>query len=255
MTRVVARLAVAGMAVGAALAVPAVAFAAGTGSGGSSAAPGPSGVPGGFQTVVSSQVISSTGTTISGSTGGVQFTATVPPTDTNLEDDVFSVTTGVASQISVSGATAVAAIGFDFDTDSTLATKVSGTFTTPVQVSLVGNFPTGTEVEYWDTATSAWVPVTTGSSTTAPADEFAYSQAQITFKLSQDPDVAVVEPGATVATAADAGTGSGTGTVAGATTVSTGKPFVLEGVLAALLMVGGGTTVWRIRRMRAQRQG
>lgn len=261
MARALTKAAVVGAAAAAAMAAPVAAFAAGTGSGGSTAVPGPSGVPGGYQTVVASEQIGSGQTVIDQQIPGTSYTVnvTVPASDTSLVNDYVTVTAGTASSVTVSGDTGVVAVGVDFTTDDTLATKVTGTFTEPVQMEITGPFPSGATAVYWDVDSTSWVAVPSGASTTTPAQGATVTTAAASMTLTQDPDIAVVVPaGSTTAvgaaTAAAGGTGA-VGNVAGATDVSTGKPFLLEGVLAVMLVGVGGTLAWRFKRLRSLRRG
>lgn len=260
MARALTKAVVAGAAAAVTLAAPVAASAAGTGSGGSTAVPGPSGVPGGYQTVVASEQIGSGQTVIDQQIPGTSYTVnvTVPSGDTSLVDDYVTVTAGTASSVGTGGITGdagVVAVGVDFTTDATLAAKVTGTFTEPVQMEVTGPFPSGRTVVYWDVNTTSWAPVPSGGSTTTPAQDASAGSASVSLELTQDPDIAVVAPASEVSATAATAAAGGDATVAGATDVSTGKPFVLEGVLAVLMLVGGGTTFWRIRRSRALRRG
>ena len=205
------------------LAVPGVAFAAGTGYAPPPAAP--TGVPGGFDSVVTTATIQPSGGTLTGTINGDVITVTVPAGAFTQATQVV-LTSGDVTQIGsggVAGKTAVLAFGISFVVNGQ---AFAGTFPTPVTVTVKGNFTSADELVAYNSSTGTWEPV--------PGATIA--NGAITFTVTGDPDFAVLASSSSPAT------------VPGATTPVTGKPFLLEGLLAALLVLFGGVAAWRFSR-------
>jgi hypothetical protein len=220
-----------GVAAAASVLGTATAFAAGSGytpSGGTGTG-APAGVPGGFTSVLTTGTVQPSGGTVTGSDNGDTVTVTVPAGALTQAAQVV-LTAGDVSQIGSAGQAgkdAVVAVGISVMVNGT---KFTGTFPTPITVTIAGNFASGDEVVVYDPSTAGWSPV--------PGATIANGTA--TFEITSDPDVAVLA--------------STSSAVSGATSASTGKPFILEGGVATALVVGGSLFAWRFRRPRQTRR-
>lgn len=215
-----------GVAAGLVFAVPAAAFAAGSGY---APAPGAAavGVPGGFNSVVTTVTIQPSGGTVTAVIDGATITITVP-TGAFSQPTQVVVTTGDVTQIGsagVSGKSAVLAFGISFLVNGQ---PLTATFPTPIGVKVADNFASTDELVVYDTTTSAWTPVAGAT----------VANGTISFTISSDPDFAVLASNAQP--------------IPGATTPVTGKPFLLEGLIAALLVLVGGLAAWRFSRPAAR---
>lgn len=215
-----------GAAAGLLLALPATAFAAGSGY-----APAPvtstPGVPGGFNSVVTTVTVQPSGGTVTATINGTTVSITVPPGAFSQPTQVV-VTSGDVTQIGsagVSGKSAVLAFGISFLVGGQ---PLTATFTTPISVKAAGNFASSDEVVVYDATTGAWAPVAGAS----------VANGTISFTISSDPDFAVLASNAQP--------------IPGATTPVTGKPFLLEGLIAVLLVLVGGLAAWRFSRPAAR---
>ncbi|MDA8275227.1 MAG: hypothetical protein M0029_07580 [Actinomycetota bacterium] len=227
------RLFQAGAAVGVAAAASvlgtATAFAAGSGYTPSGATATPAGVPGGFTSVLTTGTVQPSGGTVTGSENGDTITVTVPAGALTQTAQVV-LTAGNVSQIGSAGQAgkdAVVAVGISVMENGS---KFTGTFAKPITVTIAGNFAAGDEVVVYDPTTGGWSPVAGATIANGTA----------TFEFTSDPDFAVLA--------------STSSAVSGATSASTGKPFLLEGGAAAALVVGGSLFAWRFRRPRQPRR-
>ncbi len=215
-----------GVAAGLALALPAAAFAAGSGY---APAPGAAavGVPGGFNSVVTTVTVQPSGGTVTATFDGATITITVPAGAFSQPTQVV-VTSGDVTQIGsagVSGKSAVLAFGISFLVNGQ---PLTATFPTAIGVKVADNFASTDELVVYDTSTSAWAPVAGAT----------VANGTISFTISSDPDFAVLASNAQA--------------IPGATTPVTGKPFLLEGLIAALLVLFGGLAAWRFSRPTAR---
>ncbi len=227
--RVLQAGAAAGVAVAASVLGTATAFAAGSGYTPAGGSASPAGVPGGFTSVLTTGTVQPSGGTVTGSDNGDTVTVTVPAGALTQAAQVV-VTAGNVTQIGGAGQVgkdAVVAVGISVMVNGT---KFTGTFPKPITVTISGNFAAGDQVVVYDPSTGGWSPV--------PGATIANGTA--TFQITSDPDVAVLA--------------STSSAVSGATSASTGEPFVLEGGAAAALVVGGSLLAWRFRRPRQPRR-
>jgi hypothetical protein len=218
-----------GVAAAASVLGTATAFAAGSGYTPSGGTGTPAGVPGGFTSVLTTGTVQPSGGTVTGSDNGDTVTVTVPAGALTQPAQVV-LTAGDVSQIGSAGQAgkdAVVAVGISVMVNGA---KFTGTFPTPITVTIAGNFASGDEVVVYDPSTAGWSPV--------PGATIANGTA--TFEITSDPDVAVLAPTSSA--------------VSGATSASTGKPFILEGGAATALVVGGSLFAWRFRRPRQTRR-
>jgi hypothetical protein len=122
-----------------------------------------------------------------------------------------------------SGDTIVLAFGVNFCVNGS---KVTGTFPTPVTVTVTNPAIKPGDTLYIET-TGGLVPVTAAT----------ISNGSFTFTITSDPAFVLVAPATPqVATV-----------IPGATSVVTGKPFLLEGVIAAGLVAFGTLLLLRLR--------
>jgi hypothetical protein len=225
------------LAVGfAALALPTSAFAAGSGYEGDT---GATGVPGTFGSIITTQEVQTSGGTVTGTDGSYSITVTVPSGAFTQAENV-TLTSAVTSGIGtggVSGDSALLGIGINI-TDPSSGDKVTGTFTPALTVTITGTFSASSDaVVFYDDTTSAWNALT-GATITAT---------EVTFSITADPDVAVLGP---------ASASSDSPAVAGATSVTTGKPFRGEEIIAgALVLFGLVALFWVWRRRPSTRRG
>ena len=218
-----------GVATAASVLGSATAFAAGNGYAPSSGTGTPAGVPGGFTSVLTTATVQPSGGTVTGSDNGNTVTVTVPAGAFTQPAQVV-LTAGDVAQIGSAGQAGkqtVVAVGISVLVNNTTFT---GTFPKPITVTIAGNFATGDEVVVYNPSTSSWSPV--------PGATIANGTA--TFSITSDPDIAVLA--------------STSSAVTGATSASTGKPFLLEGGAAAALVLGGTLFAFRFRRPRQPRQ-
>jgi hypothetical protein len=221
----------------AALALPVSAFAAGTGYEGGNL--GPTGVPGGYGSIITSQTVPTTGGTVTGTVSGDTITVTVPSGAFTTSEEV-TITSADVTGIGdggVTGDSAVLGIGINI-TDPTGETKVTSTFSPALTVAITGSFSATDAVVYYNHGTGTWDTLT-GVTVTAT---------EISFSITADPDIAVLASSST-STAPGA-------PVADATTVHTGKPFLLEEIIAGVLVLFGlATLVWVKRRRPSPQRG
>lgn len=217
------------------LAVPAsVAYAAGSGYTPTSTGGGVS-VPGGFGSIACSQTVVSASAVVSCQAGTSSINVNVPASSFSIPT-IISVTTGSASQIGSAGVTgynAVLAIGVDITQNGQ---KYQGTISPPLTVTISDPSITSTsQIVMFDTSSQSWVSVPGAS----------VSNGKVTLSITSDPDFAVLaqQTSATVSSSS-----APTSSVSGATSVTTGKPFLLEGSLAGVLIIAGILVLWISRR-------
>jgi hypothetical protein len=236
-TLALALLASIGLAAGAALAGPTQAYAAGSGY-------TPTGTPttGGSATGLAGTVVTSTtvqpsGGTASGVVGSSTITATVPPgTFTGAVQVVMTDATGSYLAPS-SGGSPVVTFGIGIYVNGS---KVTGTFPA---VSVTITSPAITVGSTVNLVTGSGLQAATGA---------AVQAGSASFSITSDPVVEVTAPVGTVGTTASGGTGgtsSGTA-IAGATSGETGKPFLLEEMVAVALLAFGALVLVALRLRR-----
>ncbi len=211
-------------------AVPA--FGAGTGyappPGGTPGAPGTAGTPSGFTTVLTTQAVGPAGGTVSA--GGVSVT--IPAGDFTVSTEV-SILMGTPSALTglPGGATAVTAVGVVFTQNGA---KVTGTFPTPITVTISGTSITAADQLYvFQASSGTYVPATSDPNITG----VTVANGTVTFKITADPYVAVLSLATTTSAA-----------VPGATLPVTGVPLLTDGLLGGLLIAAGLLLAWRLRR-------
>lgn len=220
--RISRSLFVVGIAVAASITTTSAAFAAGSGYGPTGPTPGSTvaGLPG---PVVTSATIQAGGGTASGAIGGATVTAAIPagafPSPTQL---VLTNASGSAVAPPGGGAS-VTTFGVGFYVNGT---KVTGTFPAVTITETSASIKAGSTV-YIVVGTTlqavSGAKVTNGSAT---------------FSITSDPIIEI------------ATTATGSTSIAGATAVQTGKPFLLEGGMAAALILVGGMLLIRARLRR-----
>jgi hypothetical protein len=190
-------------------------------------------------TVVTSTTIQPSGGTASGVVGSSTITATVPPGAFTGAVQVV-VTDATSSYLAPgSGGTPVVTFGIGIYVNGS---KVTGTFPA---ISVTVTSPAIT--------VGSTVYLVTGSGLQA-ATGAAVHAGSATFSITSDPVVEVTAPVATTAagTTASGGTGgtaSGTA-IAGATSGETGKPFLLEEMVAVALLAFGALILVALRLRR-----
>lgn len=230
---------------GGASAVVAIAALLSTGTGaafaasgyGPTAPTGPVDAPGGYTTVVETQTVTGSATTInSGSTGGASDVSLAVPQGAFSSPVQIEITAPDLSQVGSSlgsvgfeNYTAVGGIGVKaLDTNGQ---ALEGTFAKPLSLVLTGpkfGVPGEKVIEFTGASSVTVLPATLGKNS-------------ITIELSADPDIAIVNPPAAAAS----------GTVPGATTATTGKPFFGEELLASIaIALGLGGLLFTVRRRR-----
>jgi hypothetical protein len=211
-----------GLVFAAALGSSSLAFAAGTGYGPGGPNPGTTAV-GLSGTVVTSTTVQPGGGSASGTVGGSTITATVPSGAFTSPTQVV-VTDATGSAVAPSGGgTPVVTFGVGFYVNGT---KVTGTFPAVTITVTSASIKAGCTV-YIVTGTT--LQAVSGASVT---------NGSATFSITSDPTVEI----ATAST--------GTTPIVGATSVQTGKPFLLEGGIAAALLLVGGLLLIRSRHRR-----
>jgi hypothetical protein len=215
-----------GLSLAAGLAMPATAFAAGSGytpvgtptTGGTA-----SGLAG---TVVTSTTIQPSGGTASGTVGTATITAKVPA-GTFTDPVQLVLTDATSSAVTPTGGGKVA-VTFGIGIYEN-GTKVTGSFPA-ITVTVSSSSITAGSTVYL--VTSSGLQAVSGASV---------SNGSATFSITSDPTVEVTTP------AAAAGT---TGAIAGATSGQTGKPFRLEEGIAISLLAFGGLLMLGLRLRR-----
>ena len=183
-------------------------------------------------TVVTSTTIQPSGGTATGTVGSATITASVPagtftgPVQVVMTDATSSAVTPP------SGGTIVVTFGIGIFENGT---KVTGSFPA-ITVTVTSSSITAGSTVYL--LTGSTLQAVSGASVTAGT---------ATFTITSDPVVEVTTPAVT--TAATSATASGTA-IAGATSEVTGKPFLLEGGIAAALVAFGGLMLVGLRLRR-----
>lgn len=206
-----------------ALAPAATAFAAGSGYG-PTVPTGPTGVPGGYTDIVTTQTVSSDGGMVHapGVAGSSSVTLSVPkgsftePTQLEVTNPDLSAVSANLSTEGFSGYSAVSGVGVKaLDSNGQ---PLVGTFDKPVSLTISG--------PHIGVPGEKVLELTGPHSATVLAATFG--EDSVTIQLTADPDIAVVNPPLTAG-----------GTAPGATTTATGKPFYGETLLAGFFITGG----------------
>jgi len=215
--RSIARAAVAaGAAVVGVSLVPSVAWAAtgGYGSSGTSSTPT---APGGFTSVVASQIVGSGGATVSGAVGSAEVSVDVPSGTFSTPVDVTLTAPSDLSAIP----NAIAAFAVSIASNGT---PVSGTFS-PITVTVKdSSIAVGDTVDYWNG--TSFVPYSNAS----------VSAGEVTITVTSDPTFALMPPAST------------SGTVPQATTPHTGIPVDGIALAVAAALASGGVLLLALRR-------
>jgi hypothetical protein len=199
----------------------AAAGAAGTGYGGGTPPPSPPTATSFCDTgtVITSSTVLSTGGTVTGTVGASTVSVNVPSGDFSGGVQV-SITDTSTTATAPAGDTIVLAFGVNFCINGN---KVTGAFAAPVTVTVTDPAIAPGEKLFLQTA-SGLVPITPASIGTG----------SFTVTITSDPDFVLVA--AAVATP-----------IPGATSVVTGKPFLLEGLIAGGLVLLGCGLLLRLR--------
>ncbi len=209
------------------LASSGVAFAAGSGYG---APPAVGTSTGAFYSVVSvTDVNGATGGHATATVHGASVTLDVPPGEfSGTVQAVFS--TGDLAAIGTGGfgGTSVTAFGVQLDQNGH---KLPGPFSPPLTVTVTDSAITSSSVVYLESGTSF-----------VRASGWTTSAGKATGTITTDPDFLIDTPAPAVTPVGVA--------IPGATTATTGKPFLGEGLLAAALAAIGGFGAFRWRRQR-----
>ncbi|HEX3793727.1 MAG TPA: hypothetical protein VHV57_04430 [Acidimicrobiales bacterium] len=205
------------------------AMAAGTGYGGTSGTGSTSGSTGSgcaTGTVASADTVGSTGGTVTAQVGADTVTVTVPAGTLPAGSQVVITDNSSSETSPASGYTVVLAYSISVCLNGA---KYTGTFS-PVAVSVTGaNIISG-----------ARIFVLTGA-TYGPLSGATVSVGSITYSITSDPAYEVAVPSTAVASTA----------IPNATVVVTGKPFLLEGLIALLLFATGTLLLIRLRIRRS----
>jgi hypothetical protein len=199
------------------------AFAAGTNYGGGSSTPsgGTSAAcaPG---SIVTTQTVASSGGTVSGTDGQYSIVVTIPSGafSSSLQVIIYDAS---SSAVPVSGSSLVVTVGVSLCQNGS---KVSGSFSPPVSVLISGPNITSSSQSY----------LLVGS-TLEPVSNPNATAGSITCSFSSDAVCEVTTPNASETAAA----------IPNATSVVTGKPFLLEGAIAGGLFVFGVLLLLRLR--------
>lgn len=215
------KLSILAAASGLVMAIPATAYAAGTGYG---AAQLPFSVAAGNQSnVLTARTVSPAGGVVTATSNGVVISVTVPP-GTFATPVQLVITTPPLSSISsaiLPNYHPITAIGIQF---LQAGHPLTGTFTKAVEASIQSSQITPSDKLLMETSSNVNV-----------LSNAVFSNGDVTFSFSTDPSFVVLAPA--IAT-----------NVAGATTPHTGKPFLLEGLAAlGLITLGGGLAIRLLR--------
>ena len=232
-----ARLAAtAAVAMIAALSIAGPAWAAGssyTGGGTSTgSSTGGTGAPPGYTTVLTTQTVQPSGGTVTTTGGGSTITVVVPAGATasaiqiEITEGTLSALTGLPS-----GSTPVLAYGITILLNGQ---KDTATFSPPLKVTISNpKITSANSVVIWDPGTGTFAPA--AQSTTVSGVTVA--SGSVTFDITADPYTALL-----------AGSSTPSAPVAGATTPSTGFPWITELVAGLALIAGGLLLALRLRR-------
>jgi hypothetical protein len=183
--------------------------------------PTPSGCPSG--TVVTSLNLPAGGGSVSAPVGGVNVTVTVPAGSFPAGAQVAIIDTSTIA-IAPTGDTIVLAFGVDFCVNGA---KFTGTFSPPATITVADPAIKAGDTLYQQVG-----------STLILLPNVQVSNGSLTFTIDSDPDFVLV-------TATTTG-----GLIPGATTVVTGKPFLLEEVVGGLFVAIGGVLLMLFVRLR-----
>jgi hypothetical protein len=211
---------------GALLVAPSTAFGAGTGytPGG---APTTGGTAAGLAgTVVSTTTIQPGGGVATGIVGNATITATVPAGAFTGPVQVVMTDATSSAVVPPGGGSAIVTFGIGIYSNGV---KVTGSFPA-ISVTVTSPSITAGSTVYFVTASG--FQVVSGDSVKAGS---------ATFSITSDPTVEV-------AAAAVAASSAASTAIAGATSSQTGKPFILEGGIAALLCAVGAVLLVAVRR-------
>jgi hypothetical protein len=208
------------------------AFGAGTGYGGGGGGGGGTGTtpgaPPGFTTVLTSQTVQPSGGTVSAGGVSVDIPAGTfsVPTEAVLSQGSTSSITGLPA-----GATGVLAIGISFLQNGT---KVTGTFPSPVKVTISNSSVSSADSLYvYDASSGGYIP----ASQDPDIADISVANGTVSFEITADPYLAVLHTASTASS-----------TVPGATTTTTGVPVLGETLLGGLLIAAGALLALRLRR-------
>lgn len=199
------------------------AFAVGSGYG--SSAPPSSASAAGFSTVVATQTFSSSGGTINGSANGATASVTIPSGSLPNGGQVV-ISAGTPSSVNAGGNVTVVTDFSIVILNPSTGAKLNGPFSPPLTVNI-----SDPSIVPGDSVVSVTAPGVTSPVTTV---QITKGQAVITF--TTDPNFAVVS--------------SLSASVTGATSVTTGKPFLGEALFASILLIGGIVLLALARRRR-----
>lgn len=196
---------------------PQLAFAAGTGyAAPTNTSSGSTSLPADFSSVVISTIVQPSGGTLKATVNGQVETLTIPNGTFNQPVQV-TITAPQLSQIGSAGFTGYSAISGAGVFFSVNGNPILGTFAKSVSLTIQSSALSSNDkvVEQQGNQFSNYTNVTTSNGST-------------TINFNTDPAFAVLAP-----------------TVTGATSPSTGKPFIIEGILAGALILGGSFTFRR----------
>ncbi len=204
------------LAAGVGLAAPTAAFAAGTGYTPGAAAPGgaATGLPG---NIVSTTTIQPSGGTANATVGSTSISASVPAGAFTGPVQLVMTDASSSAVAAAGGASTVVTFGVGFYVNGT---KVTGTFPA---VTITVSSPSITAGSTVYLVTASGLQAVSGDSV---------KEGSATFTITSDPVIEVATPVAATATATGAA-------ITGATTAQTGKPFLLQGLIAAGLFTLG----------------
>ncbi len=193
---------------------------------------GGTGAPPGYTTVLTTQTVQPAGGTVTTTGGGSTITVVVPagatPSAIQIEitEGTLSALTGLPS-----GSTPVLAYGITILLNGQ---KDTATFSPPLKVTISNpTITSANSIVIWDPATSSFVPATQATTVSGAT----VSSGSVTFDITSDPYTALL-----------AGSATSTTPVAGATTPSTGVPWLTELVVGLALIAGGLLVALRLRR-------
>lgn len=228
------------------LVAPAGSAFAATGGYGPTSPTGPASTPGGYTSVIAVKTISAAGGSLNTPVAGSTLTITAPPGALTPGDQI-QVTApslrGVQTALPHTGFTGYRAVaGVGIGVRSASGARVTTTFAKPITVKLTGSalgVPGEKVLEFTGPSSVAVVPSSVG----------AHS---ISFSVTHDPNLTVVNPPATPGAAT--ASGASNTSVPGATTQDTGLPFTglrdLAYLLGGLGLVAFGFAVkrrWLVR--------
>lgn len=197
----------------------------GVGSGYGSSAPPSSATAAGFDTIVATQTFSSSGGTITGSANGATALVTIPSGSLPSGGQVV-ISAGTPS--SVNAGTQVTVVT-DFSIailNPSTGAKLNGPFSPPLTVTI-----TDPSIVPGDSVVAISAP-----GVTSPVTSVQITKGKAIITFSTDPNFAVVS--------------SLSASVTGATSVTTGKPFIGEALFASILLIGGIVLLVLARRRR-----